>query len=252
VKIASSSTLHPDSYGGGTFLTTRWTMVLDASREGPSRAEAMEQFARTYWYPVYAFIRRRGSDAEEAEDLTQGFFCEMLEKDWLAGVERRESRFSTLLLTILRRYLVECHRHETRRKRGGGRAVISLDMAQAEDWLGVEPFTDETPEAIFERRFALSVMGAALESLKEHLHSTGRGRLADTLSPFLSREPSPGEYQTASEALGISPNGVAAAVRRLRLEARDFLRAEVAAGLTDRGRIDEEMQHIAAALRGAR
>ena len=235
----------------GAFLTTRWTMVLDAGRDGPSRAEAMEQFARTYWYPVYVFIRRQGKDVEEAQDLTQEFFCQMLEKDWLAGVERRATRFSTLLLTILRNFLVSRHRHDTSKKRGGGQATVSLDMALAEEWLGVEPQTDESPEAIFERRFALSVLSAAMTALKAHLHASGRGRLEETLSPFLSREPSPGEYSAASATLGISPNGVASAMRRLRLEARDFLRAEVAAGLTDAAQIDEEMRHIAAALRGA-
>jgi DNA-directed RNA polymerase specialized sigma24 family protein len=224
-------------------------VVLQAGREGPDRMQALEDFARAYWYPVYAFIRRQGADADDAQDLTQEFFEKMIEKDWLAGVERRETRFSTLLLTILRRFLVSHHRYETQDKRGGGRPTVSLDMAQAEAWYGVEPRTHETPESIFEHRFALSVMAAAIAALKAHLHASGRGRLADILSPFLSREPSRGEYDAASAALGLSSNAVAATVRRLRLEARDFVRAEVAAGLTDEAAIKEEMSHISAALR---
>ena len=225
--------------------------MLEAGRDGPDRMKALEQFARAYWYPVYAFVRRQGADADQAQDVTQEFFEQMLEKDWLAGVERRDTRFSTLLLTILRRFLISRHRHDTREKRGGGQQAVSLDMAQAEAWYGVEPQTHETPESIFEHRFALSVMAAAMAALNAHLHATGRGRLADVLSPFLSREPSRGEYDTASAALGLSTNAVAATVRRLRLEARDFVRAEVAAGLTDEAAIKGEMSHIAAALRPA-
>ena len=223
-------------------------MILDAGGEGPSRQAAMEQFARTYWYPVYAFIRRKGSAHEAAEDLTQSFFAQMLEKNWLAGVERRETRFSTLLLSILNNFLISEHRHATRDKRGSGQAVLSLDMAAANEWFGAEPRTEETPERIFERRFALSVLSSALETMRESLHTAGRGRQFDTLSPFLSREPGKGEYDTAASTLGITPNAIAAAVLRLRREYRAFVREEVAAGLSDATRVDEELRHLAQAM----
>lgn len=223
-------------------------MILNAGGDGPASDVAMEQFARTYWYPVYAFIRRRGHEAETAQDLTQGFFVRLLEKNWLAGVERRETRFSTLLLSILGNYLVSEHRRETREKRGGGAVPLSLDMAAAEQWFGAEPGTGETPERIFERRFALSVLAGALDAMKEALHAAGRGRQFDLLSPFLSREPGKGDYDAAAEALGISTNAVAAAVLRLRREYRQFVREEVAAGLTDTSLVDEELRHLAQAL----
>lgn len=208
----------------------------------------MEQFARAYWYPVYSFIRQRGAGHEAAEDLTQGFFAEMLEKNWLADVERRETRFSTLLLNILGNYLVSEHRRETREKRGGGAVPLSLDMAVAEQWFGAEPRTDDSPERLFERKFALSVLSSALDAMKEALHAAGRGRLFDTLSPFLSREPEKGEYDAAGGTLGISPNAVAAAVLRLRREYRQFVREEVAAGLSDGAKVDEELRHLAQAM----
>ncbi len=223
-------------------------MILEAGGEGASRNAAREQFARAYWYPVYAFIRRKGNEHEAAEDLTQGFFAQMVEKNWLAGVERRETRFSTLLLNILGNYLISEHRHATRQKRGGGIAALSLDMAAAEQWFGAEPRTDETPERVFERRFAMSVLGSALETMKNALHAAGRGRQFDLLSPFLSREPDKGDYDAAAQTLGISSNAIAAAVLRLRREYRQHVRAEVAAGLADPSRVEEELRHLAQAL----
>ncbi len=225
-------------------------MILEAGGDGASRNNAMEQFARAYWYPVYAFVRRKGHEHEAAEDLTQGFFAQMVEKNWLAGVERRETRFSTLLLNILGNYLISEHRHATRQKRGRGSTPLSLDMAAAEQWFGAEPRSDETPERVFERRFAMSVLSSALETMKDALHSAGRGRQFDTLSPFLSREPDKGEYDTAAQTLGISNNAIAAAVLRLRREYRQHVREEVAAGLSDVSRLDEELRHLAQALEG--
>lgn len=229
-------------------MTTRWTVVLAAGNDGPGRDAAMEQFAQAYWYPIYAFIRKRGQEAEAAADLTQEFFAQLLEKNWLAAVDRRGTRFSTLLLNILRNFLVDEHRRETRAKRGGGQMTLSLDLASAEGWFGAEPRTDESPERIFERRFALAVLSSALQRLGADLRAAGRGRQFDALSPFLSREPERGEYDAAAGSLGISTNAVAAAVLRLRREYRSAVRDEVTAGLTDPLQVDEEMRHLAQAL----
>ncbi len=234
--------------GSPQFMTTRWTMVLAAGTDGPGRDAAMEQFAQAYWYPTYAFIRKRGQDAEMAADLTQEFFAQLLEKNWLAEVDRRGTRFSTLLLNILRNFLVDEHRRETRVKRGGGQMTLSLDLVSAEGWFGAEPQTDESPERIFERRFALAVLSSALQQLGTDLRTAGRGRQFDALSAFLSREPGRGEYDAAAATLGISTNAVAAAVLRLRREYRSAVRAEVAVGLVDPQQVDEEMRHLAQAL----
>src|SRR5262245_44720808 len=114
------------------FATTQWTVVLFAGRDGPERAAAMEKFCNAYWYPLYAFIRRRGSGPDEARDLTQEFFARLIEGDWLAGVERRDTRFSTLLLTMLKRFLVNEYERTRTAKRGGGVVPLSIDVAQAE------------------------------------------------------------------------------------------------------------------------
>lgn len=230
------------------FCTTQWTVVLGAGGDGPERAQALDQFCRAYWYPIYAFLRRRGAQSEDARDLTQEFFAQLIGKGWLAGVERRETRFSTLLLTILQRFHISEHRHATREKRGGTTPAISLDLAQAEAWFGAEPATDETPERIFERRWALAVLGAALTRLREDCQQSGRARLFDTLSTFLSRNSAPGEYETAAATLGLNQRAIVVAVHRLRGEYRAMVREEVAAGLTDRTRVDEEMRHLGNAL----
>lgn len=237
-----------EARGDAHFCTTHWTMVLEAGGDGPQRDAALESFCRTYWYPLYAFIRRRGVGPEEARDLVQEFFAQMVERGWLAEVERRDTRFSTLLLAILQRFLVSEHRRASALKRGGGHTTISIDLAQAEAWFGAEPATHETPERIFERRWALAVLDGGLARLREECRITGRSRMFDHLSPFLSREPAPGEYASAATTLGLTPNGVAVAVHRLRAEFRAFVRIEVAAGLTDPERVDEELRHLGAAL----
>jgi DNA-directed RNA polymerase specialized sigma24 family protein len=177
--------------GSAQFVPTHWTMVLAAGQAGPDQSLAMEQFARTYWYPIYAYIRRKGMDTLQAEDLTQGFFEDLLATKWMAGVERRGSRFSTLLLTILNRYLVDHHRRERAAKRGGGVDPISIDMADGELWYGQEPSTQETPETIFERRYALSVLHSALEGLGMEMRASGRGRSRGRVSMRKRRWPCP-------------------------------------------------------------
>src|SRR5262245_61587329 len=124
------------------FATTRWTAVLDAGRDGPQRAQALEHLCHTYWYPVYAFIRRRGNTADDARDLTQEFFARLVEKDWLSGIERRNARFSTLLLKMIERFLCNEYDRTQRIKRGGGQVPLSIDLAIAESWFGAEPATD--------------------------------------------------------------------------------------------------------------
>jgi RNA polymerase sigma-70 factor (ECF subfamily) len=234
--------------GAARFATTRWTVVLQASADGPERQAALEKFCQTYWYPLYAFIRRRGHSPDDARDLAQEFFARLIEKDWLAGVERRDTRFSTLLLTMLKGFLVNDYERRQTAKRGGGVAPVSIDVAQAEQWFGAEPATDETPEKLFERRWALAVLAAALDRLREELAAAGRARHFEVLSPFLSREPEAGEYEAAGNALDLAARSVAVAVHRLRQRYRAVLCEELTAGGPDGARVDEEMRNLSRAL----
>lgn len=231
------------------FMTTHWTVLLSAGGHGPERAAALDQFCRAYWYPIYAFIRRRGKEPDSARELTQEFFARLIENEWLAGVERRDTRFSTWLLTILKRFLVDEFRRTHTAARGGGIAPLSIDLAQAEQWFGAEPGTDETPERIFERRWAMAVLGAALERLGVELAAAGKSRQFEVLSPFLSAQPAARDYEEAGKALELAPRTVAVAVYRLRQRFREILRQELAAGSPENGRIDEEMRNLSRALR---
>jgi DNA-directed RNA polymerase specialized sigma24 family protein len=232
---------------GPRFQTTRWTL-MDANGGGGKRDAAWDHLCRTYWYPVYCFIRRHGTPAEDACDLAQGFFAKLVEQDWLAKVERRETRFSTLLVTVLKNHLITQHHRATAEKRGGGVSPVPLDHAQAEDFYGREPVDLETPESLFEKRWALAVMDAALLRLEQECEATGKGRVFRVLGPFLSREADAGEYEAAGVELGIHSRSVAVAVHRLRADFRAMVREEVGAGLRDAGLIDEEMKALAAAL----
>lgn len=247
--LRASTDTAPWLTGPTHFATTRWTVVLHAGGEGPQRAAALEQFCRAYWYPVYAFIRRRGHAADEARDLTQEFFARLVEKDWLAGVEPCETRFSTLLLTILNRFLINTYEREQRVKRGGGNPPISIDFAQAENWFGAEPSTAETPEKTFARRWALAVLEAALSRLHTEAEAAGKSLHFETLSPFLSREPGVGDYEKAGAVLEMSARTVAVAVSRLRARYRDMIRGELAGGRLNSDQIEEEMRDLSEALR---
>lgn len=230
-------------------MTTRWTMVLQAGSDGPQREAALEQVCRAYWYPVYAFIRRHGSGPEDAQDLTQGFFEKLLRREWLAGIEKRDCRFSTWLLTRVKTHLQNEHRDATTQKRGGGSTLVSIELAVVENWLGAEPVaTDDTPERAFERRWALSVLEAALTSVKAFCVENGKAELYGLLGPLISREPESGEYAGIAAKLGMKENTVAVAVHRLRQQYREAVRDEVAAGLEDKSRIEDELKHLAACL----
>lgn len=221
---------------------------MGGAGEPSQRDAAWEHLCQAYWYPVYAFIRRGGDSAEDASDLTQAFFTKLIEQDWLAQVERRQTRFSTLLVTILKNFLIKQHHRKVAQKRGGGEFPVPLDLVQAESWFGREPTTLETPETLFEKRWALAVMDAAMVRLREECENTGKAKVYAVLEAFLSREPVAGDYEIAATTLGIHARSVAVAVHRLRQDFRAMVHEEVAAGLRDDSMVKEEMQALAAAL----
>ncbi|MBL9117926.1 MAG: sigma-70 family RNA polymerase sigma factor [Verrucomicrobiaceae bacterium] len=230
------------------FMTTRWTMVLQAGGEGSSREAAVEQLCQTYWYPVYAFIRRQGIKPEDAQDLTQSFFAKMLRREWLNGLEKRNVRFSTWLLIRVKTHLQNEHRDATTQKRGGEVTRVSIDLAEAENWFGNEPAGSDTPEQAFERRWALSVLEAALARVRDHCRENGKELLFEELGPFLTREPETGEYAKVAQKLEIRENTLAVTISRLRQLYREAVRDEVSVGLSDPSMVDDELRHLASCL----
>ena len=225
-------------------------MVLQASHSDPAVARAaLTRLCQAYWFPLYAYARRRGHNPDDAPDLTQEFFARLIEKEWLAGLKPEGGRFRSFLLTAFNRFLANEIDRQTALKRGGGQQVISLDQVEAEHRYTLEPFTNETPEKIFERRWALAVLDQALNRLSDEARSAGKQKNFDVLHPFLSREPSPGDYERAAAELGFTSGAVATSVFRLRQRYRELLRACVADTVSTPSQAEEEMRHLLAALR---
>jgi RNA polymerase sigma-70 factor (ECF subfamily) len=236
--------------GSPRFVTTHWSVVLDARADDTAVAKAaLTRLCQAYWFPLYAYARRRGHEAEDAKDLTQEFFARMIEKEWLTGLKPEGGRFRSFLLTAFNRFLANEYDRQTALKRGGRTPAISLDQAEAEHRYAMEPVSNETPERIFERRWAWAVLDQAWSRLAEDARAAGKAKHFDALQAFLSREPGPGEYETAAQQLGMSAGSVAINVFRLRRRYRELLRACVADTVAQASDADEEMRHLLAALR---
>lgn len=230
---------------GEWFASTHWSVVLDANHSDPARkAAALAQLCQTYWYPLYVYIRRRGNGPEDAQDLTQEFFARLLEKQWLNRVEKNGSRFRSFLLAAVNGHLANEFDRANAAKRGGGRHVLSLDAVEAEHRYSLEPVTHETPEKVFDRRWALTVLDRALARLREETVAVGKARHFELLNPFLSREPESGEYASIAAELGVSSGSVSVSVHRLRQRYRALVRAEIAETVTDSKEIENEMREL--------
>jgi RNA polymerase sigma-70 factor (ECF subfamily) len=237
--------------GRGRFATTRWSVVLAARGSDPPRArEAMATLCGLYWYPLYAFVRSRGAAPEEAEDVTQGFFAHLLEKDVLHHVDPSKGRFRSFLLASCKNFLADERARMSAKKRGGGVATLSFDAEAAESRYGLEPVDSLTPEHIFERQWALTVIEQALTRLCDRYKRTGKLEHFEALKVFLSGEQRPVPYSEVARRLGLTEVAVKVAVHRLRKRFRDALREEIAQTVTSSGDIDAELRSLYAALEG--
>jgi RNA polymerase sigma-70 factor (ECF subfamily) len=232
-------------------MTTRWSIVLAAGRQSsPDAKQALDSLCRTYWYPLYAFARRRGKQPDEARDLTQEFFARVLEKDYLNAADRERGRFRSFLLTVFKRFLANEHDHEQAQKRGGGRTFVSIDVDDGERRLSLEPSHNWTPEHEFERRWAVALLEQVLGSLRDDYHSKGKGRLFDCLKPFLTADEAADSYHTLAAELNMTVGAIKVAVHRLRQRYRDLIRHEVAGTVADEGDADDELGQLLRAIRG--
>jgi RNA polymerase sigma-70 factor (ECF subfamily) len=233
----------------GRFATTRWSVVLTAREGDPSLAhEALATLCGLYWFPLYAYVRGRGASPEEAEDLTQGFFAHLLEKEALKRVDPAKGRFRSFLLASLRNFLSDERARETAKKRGGGATPVSLDAEEAEGRYSLEPAHGLTPERLFERQWALAVIEQALGRLSERYARTGKEAQFEALKVFLSGEKRPVPYAEIAQQLGMTELAVKVAVHRLRKRFRDVLREKIAHTVGDEKEIDSELRALYAAL----
>jgi RNA polymerase sigma-70 factor (ECF subfamily) len=236
----------PDPCG---FATTRWSLIVSAREQGsPAAREALAHLCEAYWYPLYAFIRRRGHAADEAQDLTQEFFARLLEKNFLGAVDPSRGRFRAFLLAACKHFLANERDRACAEKRGGGRAPISLDLGGAEGRYGREPSHDLTPDKLFERRWALTLLDRALARLREEFTAKGKGETFDRLRVFLVGDRNAPSHVEVAGELGMTAAAVKVAAHRLRQRYREVLREEIAHTVEGPEQIDEEVRELFAAL----
>ena len=230
------------------FVTTRWTAVLTAGEESPEGREALAQLCARYWYPLYAYVRRKGHSSPDAEDLTQEFFARLLEKRWLSEVRRDGGRFRAFLLGAMKHFLANEWDRSQALKRGGRCAIIALDGLEPEARYALEPIAVENPEHLFERRWAFLLLDAALTRLRAEFALAGKERQFDILKPALLGE-SASAAEIASE-LHLSEGAVKAAIHRLRERYRAAVREEIAQTVVAGPDIDAELEHLRVVLGG--
>jgi RNA polymerase sigma-70 factor (ECF subfamily) len=233
--------------GGAPFPTTHWSVVLLAaesqSREDAQRA--LTDFCQTYWPPLYAFLRRRGYSQSDAQDLTQGFFAHMLERDTLSRASREKGRLRTFLLGSLQHFLANEHDHANRLKRGGGLRIVSMDehLAEAEAIMSVAPHGDE--RNVYDQNWAITLMSQTWEHLDRAFTAEGKGRLLEELKPFVvGGTATPPSQEQAAARLNVPISTLRTSLQRLRQRYRKLLRTEVARTVSNPAEIDEEMRYL--------
>jgi RNA polymerase sigma-70 factor (ECF subfamily) len=238
--------------GGGrtVFATTHWTVVLQAGQErSPKAAEAMAKLCYTYWYPLYAYVRRKGYSAPDAQDLTQEFFARLLARNYLVDADRRKGRFRSYLLGSLEHFLGREWRRAHAEKRGGGQQVFSLDEMDAESRYLLEPVDELDPATIFDRRWATTLLELAMKRLGAECKAEGKEGLFEKTKELLSGSSAGASYAEVALALDTTEGALKVAVHRLRRRYGELVREEIAHTVASPNEIDGELQDLFAALR---
>ena len=249
---ASARADTPGTTSGGSdqprqpaFVTTHWSVVLAAGHSDTPRAQAaLEKLCRAYWYPLYAFVRRRGHSIEDAQDLTQEFFARLLAHNWVGKADRCKGRFRSFLLMAMNRFLANEWDAARTQKRGGGARPAPLALESAETRYAAEPATTLTPELEYDKQWALTLIEEVLRRLRDEYEQEGKATLFDIMKPCLigSRDTQP--YATLAASLGMTEGAVKTAVCRLRQRYRERLKEEIANTVAAPEDADEELRHL--------
>lgn len=235
--------------GPGWFATTHWSLILAAGRSPtPRSAAALETLCETYWPPRYAYARRKGHSAEDAEDLVQGLFALLLEREDLQHVAPERGKFRSFLLASLNHYISNERDRARAKKRGGDRLILSLDAQREEEGYLQEPADNLTPEKVFERRWALTLLERAFARLRDEHEVKGKSEFFDSIQPYLVASEDRAPYKEAAEKLGMSEGSLKVAIHRMRRRFRDALRDEVAQTVTNEKEIEEEIRYLLTVL----
>jgi len=247
---ASGDQIAPITQNGPVaFTTTHWSVVLSAQGQSPAADEALEKLCRTYWRPIYSFVRRDGRTVEDAQDLTQSFFARFLTRRDFDAVRQEKGRLRSYLLISLKHFLVNERQRAMSIKRGEGKALIPLDELIASDRNDPEPAEVLTPDRIYERRWALTVLEQVLGRLGEEYRAAGYGRLFDYFKELLADGPDGISQAKIAAEMGMTENAVKQAYHRFRQRYRELLREEIAHTVAVPGDIEDELRHLIAVLR---
>jgi len=238
---------HPG--GGACFPSTHWSVVRLAGARGSPEAEAaLARLCQLYWYPLYSFVRRTGHGPDEAQDLTQGFFARLIGKNYVGQADRERGRFRTFLLSALRHFLADQRDFANRQKRGGGQSIVSFDAATAEERYQLEPPDLRDPAALFDRRWATTLLENALRRLEDESVTTSRAAAFAELREFLIGDHDHGTYAEAAARLHTTPAALKMAVLRLRRRCRELIREEIAQTVSAPEQVEEEYRALASLL----
>ncbi len=231
------------------FHTTSWTLVRAAAAHPTADSrQALATLCQAYWHPVYAFVRRHGYDRDQSQDLCQEFFAVLLEKNYLLDANRDRGRFRSFLLTAVKHFLANEWDRAHALKRGGGQIPVSIDPSEAEAWYGPTAVEGTTPETIFERRWALSLLERVMAKLRASYAARGKVEQFETLSAFLNRDSEDPRYEEVAAAAGMSAGALRMSVHRLRRKYRELLRSEIAETVSTANEIDEEIRFLLSVL----
>ncbi len=231
------------------FATTRWSMVISAGRQSsPESNRALAALCETYWYPLYAYVRRRVVDVNEAHDLTQAFFCELLEKNYVESADPERGKFRAWLITTFKHFLSKEWEKAKAQKRGGGRTPISLDFAAADSNLNIEPASGLTPEQFYDQQWAITLLSQIMDRLQAEFKQDGKGQQFELLKGHLVGDHEGTTYVDAAAALGMNEATTRKAVSRMRRRYRELLREEIAQTVSNPEEIDDEIRNLFATL----
>jgi RNA polymerase sigma-70 factor (ECF subfamily) len=244
--ISSDSSGSP---GSPVFATTHWSVVVSAQDQDSSRSlQALESLCRTYWYPLYAFVRRQGRRPHDAQDLTQAFFTRLLQKDYLKSAARAKGRFRTFLLVAFNRFLADEWDRQHAQKRGAFAPIVSIDQELAESRYAAEPAHRLQPDVLFDRQWAVALIEHVMARLHEEYLASGRAKLFEHLRGCLARDQSSPPYAKIAPQLNLTEAAIKMAVHRLRARYREILRAEIAHTVSSPEEIEEEIRHLFSAF----
>ncbi|HEY3856717.1 MAG TPA: sigma-70 family RNA polymerase sigma factor [Verrucomicrobiae bacterium] len=246
------SSENPSQEKGATrdiFVTTRWTVVVAAGHSStPSADVALEELCGTYWFPLYAYVRRQGYSREDAEDLTQSFFARFLQKNYLEKLSAEHGRFRAFLIASLKHFLANEWDRSNRLKRGGGIANLSLDWQDADARYHIDPADDLSPDKIFDRAWAVTLLERVISRLRDENAVEGKVVAFDRLKPFLTVGKNEIPYAKAAVELCMTEGAIRVAVHRLRRRYRELLRDEIGQTLSDPAQVDEEIRTLFSAF----